>query len=70
MECMYPDVVTRHQVVIEFVQQFGSTGVCADLHELNPEHIVLDVVTVKTMCCINDNSLELRLVSYTRGCEP
>jgi hypothetical protein len=63
-------VVTRHEVVIEFVQQFGSTGVRADLHKLNPELIVLDAVTVKTVRRINDNSLEFRLVGYTRSCEP
>jgi len=66
---MYPDLVTSHEVIIERVQQFGSSWVCTDLHELNPEHIVLDAMTFKTMRCINDNTLEIRLVGCMSSCE-
>ena len=67
---MYPDLVAGHEVIIERVQQFGCSRVCADLHELNPEHIVPDTVTFKTMRRINNDTLEIRLVGYTCSCEP
>ena len=66
----YPDLVTSHQVVIEHVQQIGSSGVCADLHKLNSKHVVPYVMTLKAMRRVNDHSLEIRLVGYTGSGEP
>lgn len=63
----YPDLVTAREVVVERMQQLGSSWVCPNLHELDPKPIVLYVMTVKTTCRINDNTLEISLVGYVES---
>lgn len=53
-------------MVVERVQQFRSSGVRTDLHELDTKHVMLDAATIETVSRVDDDPFEFRLVGYTR----